>query len=195
MRADFGCAEARHRLVEQQQLRPGGERNREFELALFAVAQLRDHDVGAMLEPDPVERRLRRLAERFFLAGIAQEAKRVTVAGLRRQRDIVGRGEVRQQRGDLEGARQPELAALPGRQMGDVLAGKTDGAGARAQLSDQLADQRGLAGAVRPDDRVQFAARDIEREIVGRDDAAEPPDQIFDAKQRFSHGRTSRPAP
>jgi len=29
------------------------------------------------------------------------------------------------------------------------------------QLADQLADQRRLAGAVRPDDRVQLTLRDI----------------------------------
>ena len=34
--------------------------------------------------------------------------------------------------------------------------------------------------------------RDIERKIVGGDDAAEAPDQIFDAQQGFSHGKTSR---
>ena len=56
-------------------------------------------------------------------------------------------------------------------------------AGIRQQLPGELADQRGLAGAVRADDRVQFARRDIERQVVGRDDAAEPPHQIFNAKQ------------
>ena len=115
--------------------------------------------------------------------------------GLRGERDIVDRGKIRQQRGDLERARQPEPAALVGRQPGDVAAGELDGAGIRHQLSGQLADQRGLAGAVRADDRVQLARRDIEREIVGRDDAAEAADQVFDAEQGISHGATSRAGP
>jgi hypothetical protein len=32
---------------------------------------------------------------------------------------------------------------------------------------------------------VQFSARDIERQVVGRDDSAEPPHQIFNAEQRM----------
>ena len=86
----FGDAEAGHRLVEQQQLRLGGERDREFELALLAVAQFGHRHVGALGEPDPRQRRLRRVAQMLLLAGIAPEAERVAVMRLRRQRDIVG---------------------------------------------------------------------------------------------------------
>ena len=114
---------------------------------------------------------------------------------LRRERDIVGGGEIRQQRGDLERARQPEPAAPIGRQPGDVAAGEMNGAGIRHQLPGQLADQRGLAGAVGADDGVQFAGRDVERQIVGGDDAAEAPHQVFDAEQGISHGATSRAGP
>jgi hypothetical protein len=35
---------------------------------------------------------------------------------------------------------------------------------------------------------MQFARHDLERQIVGRDDAAKTPDQIFDAEQGISHG-------
>ena len=103
--------------------------------------------------------------------------------GLCCERDIVRRGEVRQQAGDLERTRQSEPAALIGRQPRDVAAGKVNGAGIRHQLPGQLADQRGLAGAVGTDDGVQFAGSDIERQIVGGLDATEAADQIFDAEQ------------
>ena len=89
MRADSVDAKARHRLVEQQQLRFGRERDGKLELALLAMAQIAKPRHRRVPEPDPVERRLRRLAEVAFLAGIAPEAERVTVMGLRRQRDIV----------------------------------------------------------------------------------------------------------
>src|SRR4030088_2956993 len=127
----------------------------------------------------------------LFASSAAPETKRVPVMRLRRQREIVGCGEVGQQRGDLERARQPERAAPPGRQSRDVLTGKMNGAGIRQQLPGELADQRGLAGAVRADDRVQLAADDIEREIVGGEDPAKPPHQSFNAKQGISH--PSRP--
>ncbi len=48
-------------------------------------------------EPYPRQRRLRRVAQMLLLAGIAPEAERVAVMRLRRERDIVGRGEIRQQ--------------------------------------------------------------------------------------------------
>ena len=48
----------------------------------------------------------------------------------------------------------------------------------------ELRDQRGLAGAVRPDHGVQFALRDVERQVVGGDDAAEALGEILDLQQR-----------
>ena len=41
------------------------------------------------------------------------------------------------------------------------------------QGAGDLADERGLAGAVGANERVYLAARDLERHIVGGDDAAE----------------------
>ena len=35
---------------------------------------------------------------------------------------------------------------------------------------------------------MNLAVADIERDVVGGDDAAEPADQIVDAEQRISHG-------
>ena len=114
---------------------------------------------------------------------------------LRRQRDIVERGEVGQQRRDLERARQPQRAAPVAWHPRDVLTGKSNGAGIRQQLPGELADQRGLAGAVGADDRVQLSARNVEREVVGRGYAAEPPHQIFNAKQGINHGAASPAVP
>src|SRR6267154_1921331 len=48
-----------------------GERDGEFELALLAVAQSGDEDVGAMPKPDPIQRSQRGLAEVAFLSGVA----------------------------------------------------------------------------------------------------------------------------
>ena len=81
-------------------------------------------DIGAMSEPDPLQRCLRGLAQVGHLARIAPEVERVTVMRLRRQRDIVRCGEIRQQRGDLKRARQPQRAAAIGRHPGDVPAAR-----------------------------------------------------------------------
>src|SRR5260370_492984 len=72
-----------------------GERDRQFELALLAMAQLGNDDVGAVSQPDPLKRRQRRLAKVSYLAGVAPEMKGVTVMRLSCQRDIVRYREVR----------------------------------------------------------------------------------------------------
>ena len=74
------------------------------------------------------------------------------------------------------------------RQRRDVAPVEMDAAGVRHDLAAELADQRGLAGAVRPDDGVQFALPDIEPDIVGGEHAAEALGEALDAEQRVSHG-------
>ncbi|MGY3646094.1 hypothetical protein ACVWW2_001385 [Bradyrhizobium sp. LM4.3] len=107
---------------------------------------------------------------------------------MRRERDIVGGGEIEQQRGDLERTRQAQRAAAIGRQVGDVATAERDAAGMRLQMPGELADQRGLASTVRADDGVQFTCRDVERDVVRGNDAAEAAHQLVNAEQRFSHG-------
>ncbi len=59
----------------------------------------------------------------------------------------------------------------------------------RTARRDELRDQGGLAGAVRTDDRVQLAWRDIERKIVGSDDAAEALGEMPRPASRARHDR------
>ena len=65
----------------------------------------------------------------------------------------------------------------------------------RRQMPGELADQRGLAGAVGTDDGMQLALRHFERDMVGRDDAAEPAHQFFHSEQGFSHVAVSPTGP
>src|SRR4051794_26944224 len=101
---------------------------------------------------------------------------------LRCERDIVGGGEVEQQRGDLERARKAERAAAIRRQESNVAAAERNAAGVRREMPGELTDQRGLASAVRADDGVQLARCDIERDVIRRDDPAEAAHQLFDAE-------------
>ena len=105
--------------------------------------------VGARGETDAFERGARRLAQFRLAARVAPEAEGVAAVRLHGERDIVERGEIGKQRGDLERAREPEHAAAVDRQRRDVAAVEPDAPGVGRDLAGQLADQRGLAGAVR----------------------------------------------
>ena len=107
---------AGHRLVEQQQARPGRQRHGDFKLAALAVAEFGDRHVGALREADASKRVTRRLAQFALAPRVAPEAERMAGMGLDRERDIVERGEFEKQRGDLKRAREPELAAPIDRQ-------------------------------------------------------------------------------
>jgi len=75
----------------------------------------------------------------------------------------------------------------------DIIAGvKANAALVGRNLAGQLSDQRGLAGTVRADKRVQLAARKRERNAVGGQHTAEALGQTFDFKNRFSHGARPR---
>src|SRR5947208_2675153 len=78
-----------------------------------------------------------------------------------------------EERRDLERSRQAEPRAASGRQLGDVAPVEHDPARIRPEPAGQLPDQRGLAGAVRTDERMGFALADAERHVVGGDERAE----------------------
>ena len=109
-------------------------------------------------QSDGGERGHGRLAQGRVAPRVSPEAERVAGMRLHRERDIVERGEIGKQRGDLERARQPEPAPAIGGKRGDVAAVEADAAAFGCNLAGQQPDQRGLAGAVRADDGVEFAA-------------------------------------
>ena len=67
-------------------------------------------------------------------------------------------------------------------QRGDALALVPDVAGARPEVTRDHADEGGLAGAVRPDDATQLAARELEIDVVGGDQALKPLGQPLGAQ-------------
>ena len=64
-----------------------------------------------------------------------------------------------------------------------------DAAAVGRDLAGELPDQRGLAGAIRADDRVQLAPRNRERNVIRCDDTAELLDEPLDPQQCIRHGR------
>ena len=74
---------------------------------------------------------------------------------------------------NLERAGDPEPRDRARRVCRDVLAEERHATGLRLQVAGRDVEERGLAGAVRADDREVLAVDDIEIDAVGRDDAAE----------------------
>jgi len=63
----------------------------------------------------------------------------------------------------------PEVRDLPRRELGDVLAGHVDVALGGLLLPQHQADERGLAGAGRPDDEDELALVDLDGDVLQRD--------------------------
>src|SRR5579863_2201168 len=74
---------------------------------------------------------------------------------------------------DLVGARKPQMRATVGRKRGNVGAEQPDLSGIRPHVAVDLVEERGLAGAVRPDDQAAFALPDCQRYVLGDPQSAE----------------------
>ena len=85
---------------------------------------------------------------------------------------------------DLEGTGEPLACAPRRRQPRDVLAAEDDASAVGAQVACELADEGGLAGAVRTDDGVRLAVAHVEVNAVGRAQRAEALGELADLKHR-----------
>src|SRR5262245_53357612 len=103
--------------------------------------------------------------------------------------DVLVHAEAGERLHDLEGAHDASPRYEMGRHARDVGAAVKDAAFARRQEPADDGEQRGLAGAVGPDQRGDPAGFDGERNIVDGEEAAEAFEYAFDANERLSHGR------
>ena len=185
----LGLGHAGRRLVEQEDARPAGEGERDFEQALLAVGQHRGalgHDVG---EAEALQQFADLLGDAVPGADDAPPVAARSVALGNREPQRFDRGEVGEQLVDLEGARDAELHPLVGREPGDGRAVEQDLPARRPQHAGEQVDEGGLAGAVRSDQGVAGAFLDRERDRIGGDDAAEP---LVEAS-RFQDRRHGQP--
>ncbi len=200
-------AEPRHRLVHQEGTRGQRQRHRDLELPPLAVRQRGGLVQRLVREPDALQRGHCYAAQLRVAQRSAPHRERAPLSGHRAEHGVLQHAVFHRQRRDLVGPAQPEQRAPRGVQAGHVLAGQPDGARVRALLSGDLLDQRGLAGAVRPDQRVDLALRQVQRDLARGDHGAvglaDPPD----LEHRLSHaapprrparsarrGRTARPS-
>src|SRR5439155_26819901 len=87
--------------------------------------------------------------------------------------NVLQRGGVGKDIGDLIGAGDPFLGNAVCREAGNVLTVEQNAPRGGTQDAGEAIEEGALPGAVRPDDRPDLAARDFEVDVVERGQAAE----------------------
>src|SRR4051812_2462445 len=191
----LGAFLARHAgggLIEQQHLRPGRQRQRDFEKPLLAVGELPRLPRADRTERQLFEHRIGLVDRCAIIRGRPPPGACDLLALADRQGHRLERGQVREQAVDLEGADEAATDALFGPERGDVLAAEQDLTAVGSQHAGHQVDQGGLAGPVRPDQRVAHAARQRDLDAFRDDERAEALVEAAGGENRFAHGRRPR---
>ena len=96
---------------------------------------------------------------------------------------------------DLERAHKAATNAALRVERGDVLAAEQNLAAVRPQHAGHQVDQRGLAGAVRPDQRVTHALRQLDLDVAGNDQRAEALVEALRREGGLAHDAALRQMP
>src|SRR5207244_10530202 len=99
--------------------------------------------------------------------------------------DILERGGVGEDVGDLIRSGDAAVGDPVGREPGNLAAIEPDAAGGRAQHAGQTVERRALAGPVRSDNRANLLARDLEVDLVERGQPAKTDGQILGTQDRY----------
>ena len=105
--------------------------------------------------------------------GIDDQPARSLALRLYCHADVLEHGQVREDREDLERASHAEAGTDMHRDPRDVNAIEHDASVAGLQCAGQHVEERGLAGAIRPDDAVKHAAADLEVDALRHHQATE----------------------
>ena len=179
---DLLVVEAAGGLVEKEQSRPAGEGARELDPLQRPIRQAGGRALGVLDDPD-VGERLERVTA---LLALPLQARR----GMRADEDILEHGHPREELEVLEGARdpQPDHAARPDAPQRSAV--EDDVARVEPVEAGDRVEGRRLAGAVGADQADDRPLRDLERDVVQRDDPPEAQPSVVQFKQ--PHSRWSR---
>ena len=174
---DLGRVQPGHHLVEQDQLRLQRERARDFEAAPLAQRQLAGRHLGARLQPDFGEHRGGVPHRRRRGRAWRRNAPTMTFSRVVRPISGLAIWNVRP---------MPRCARACGGRLLIVLVAQHDRARGRLELPADQIEQRGLAGAVRPDQAEDLAAVHRERNAVHGEQPGEAAARLFDAEESAS---------
>ncbi len=196
-RPDFLVIEAARRLIEQQQLGLAGQGARQLHAFLRAEGQVGDARARHRLQAEEAHQRLRfsqcgalLVLHRRQAQGIEEEA--AVRAAMAPDHDVVQHRHGLEQGEVLEGAPDAERGdAVPGDPQ-ERCAVEQDVAAATLVEARQAVEQRGLAGAVGPDQADDASGLDVEGDAIQRDDAAKAHAHAVHAQQRPCSNRFDR---
>ncbi|MDT4847350.1 hypothetical protein FQZ97_814020 [compost metagenome] len=174
----LGDGHARHRLVQQQQLRRGDQRTRQLDALLQTVGQRAGQPLAHGAQPEKADDRVGPCARILaFTACAAESDQLLDEGGAPRidaaEHDVVTHAQALEERKVLEGARDAQPGQPRRRHMAE--AAPTDPhapAVGPVQPADDI-DQRALAGTIGPDDGADLSLGDREVHARQRGDAAE----------------------
>ena len=147
----------------------GGERQRDLEEPLLAVGEFAGRPVADRAEPQREQDRVSLLDRVGIGRQLPPPGPGVAAPLADRERHRLERAEMREQGVDLEGAHEAALDPLLRPERRDVVRSPSRiGPASGLQHAGHQVDERGLAGAVRPDQRVAHAVRQIELDVAWR---------------------------
>src|SRR5882672_8346833 len=179
----FGRAQAAERLVEQQELRLGGDGARHLQPLEISLGQRRRGLQRHIGDADELER-----VHRLGLDALEPLAAPARPRRDQRHHHVGDDWEVPERARVLEGGRHAALHHLPRAQRGDVLAREHDAPVVGPEdLGDQAQEGR-LAGAVRADQPDDLVSAQLEPEVAHGGEAAEALGEVLYAEERLGHG-------
>ncbi len=167
MRGGFALRNAGSGLVQQQDFRPQRKREGDLQQPLLPVGDLRHLAVGGGLQAKGAQQRLGLFEDFRHRPERSVQAAGTALALQDGECEMLPRRHLRKQARDLEGSHQAALHAVHRIHAVDRLAGDADDPGIRLQMAGDEIDERGLAGAVRPDQRHAVAWRHRQRDGLG----------------------------
>ena len=110
------------------------------------------------------------------------------ISRLRGEAAVLEGAELGENVAPLEGAPDAKAGQPMRTRMLDRSAAQRDRSGSGRELAGEQIDQRGLAGAVGSDDRMDLPAAELYRNSIDRDEATKPARQPARGEHRLSHG-------
>jgi hypothetical protein len=171
-------AQARGRLVEQEQVGVADQRPGQGDPLLHRVRQAAREAAGVLDGAEGVEHEQRPVAQLLLVLVLVRQAEqRGQEAGLGGDagpgHDVLEHRHVREQPHALQGARDAEPGQLVRLEAGEGLAAPAERALVGGDEAADDVEQGGLAGAVRADDAEHLVRLDAQRDGVQRRQAAE----------------------